>query len=83
MIYTVRAKARGCNPLQAPAASLADASAAFAKWRDAAGIGGSDLQDARIIVGRKVVGHFSYNGRIWDKPSCDYRPGDRPLYSPF
>ena len=51
------------------AADFADASAQFSAARDASGRGSSTMPTPAIMQDGKVVGHFSYNGRIWAEPS--------------
>jgi hypothetical protein len=47
------------------------------------GIGGSETPPCLILNHRaEVVGHVSYNGRIWLGAGADWQPGDRPLYAP-
>lgn len=81
--YTIKARATGCDALNTTAPTIGAAVEAFAQWRDRAGIGNSDFRDARIMVGRKVAGYLSFNGRVWDKPNSEWQYGDQPIYSPF
>lgn len=54
------------------AKTLAEASALFSAARDLSDRGSSTMPLPEIKQGNAVVGHFSYNGRIWDKPSRLY-----------
>ncbi len=60
------------------------ASMAYAERRDESGEGASTfpLADVRDATGR-IVGHLSYNGKVWARPSRDWQPGDQPIYDPF
>jgi hypothetical protein len=52
--------------------TLADVSALFSAARDESGLGSSTMPLPAIKQDEQIVGHFSYNGRIWDKPSRLY-----------
>lgn len=60
--------------------SLAEASAIFNAARDKSGKGMRTMPLPSINEGQF---HFSYNGKIWDKPSTDWKAGDVPAYSPY
>jgi hypothetical protein len=62
------------------AETLADASRAFCAARDKSGRGGSTMPLPAIEQGGKVIGHFSYNGRVWAQPSKDWQPGITPVF---
>lgn len=62
------------------AKTLADASAVFSTARDKSGRGASTMPLPAIEQNGEVVGHFSYNGRIWAQPSKDWQPGMMPIF---
>ena len=62
------------------AATYAEASALFSAARDKSGLGSSKMPLPAIEQDGQIVGHFSYNGRIWSKPSSLWQPGATPLY---
>ena len=66
------------------AATLESASAACRQYLDENCYGGSDWNGGTLkdATGR-VVGHVSYNGKVWAGRARDWQPGDRPLYSPY
>jgi hypothetical protein len=66
--------------IQHTAADLAAASARFSAARDRSGRGASTMPLPAIYADGEIVGHFSYNGRIWRKPSSQWAPGDVPVY---
>lgn len=63
-----------------PVASLAEASATYSARRDASGRGNARHPAGIVFDGNRVVGHVSFNGTIWSKPSRDWQPGDVPLF---
>ena len=62
------------------AKTLADASAVFSAARDKSGRGASTMPLPAIEQDAYVVGHFSYNGRVWAQPSKAWKPGMTPIY---
>jgi hypothetical protein len=63
-------------------ATLAEASAAWCKYRDQMGkefgVGASSLGEAEIVVGsNKKIARVSYNGRVW--PIEPWHVGMKPL----
>jgi hypothetical protein len=47
------------------------------------GIGGSETPSCLILDhSGKVVGHVSYNGRVWLGDERSWVPGKRPIYAP-
>jgi len=54
------------------AATLADASLVYSTLRDQSGRGASSMPTPELLWNGETFGHFSYNGRIWDKPSRDW-----------
>lgn len=63
------------------AANFAEASAQFIAARDKSGRGSSSMPLPEIRQDGNVVGHFSYNGRIWAQPSKDWKPGYAPIFA--
>lgn len=62
------------------AASYAEASALFSAVRDKSGLGSSEMPLPAIEQDGQIVGHFSYNGRIWAQPSHLWMPDSQPIY---
>lgn len=56
------------------AATLADASLVYSTLRDKSGRGASSMPTPELLRNGKTYGHFSYNGRIWNKPSKEWTP---------
>lgn len=48
------------------AESLKEISEIFSRERDASGEGASTFPSPYVRLNGKMVGHISYNGRIWD-----------------
>lgn len=67
-----------------PVASIRDAAIKFQDFRDAAeqeGVGGArELPDVFVYEGTRLLGHFSYNGRLWAGRTS--KTGDKPLFCP-
>ena len=61
-------------------ASVAEASAVYSAARDAAGLGASRWPCGVVTAQGKTIGHISYNGRVWAKPSKQWSVGDLPIY---
>lgn len=61
-------------------ASFEEASAQFSAARDKSGRGSSSMPLPEIKQDGNVIGHFSYNGRIWAQPSKDWKPGFAPIF---
>jgi hypothetical protein len=56
-----------------PVATLADASALFCATRDRFGEGASRTPPADVVDGSgNLIGHISYNGRIWAGAARDW-----------
>jgi hypothetical protein len=63
-----------------PFTCLEDVSTAYRATIKRLGIGGSETPPCEILDERhEVVGHVSYNGRVW---RGEWQPGVRPIYSP-
>lgn len=62
------------------ASDFADASAQFSAARDKSGRGSSTMPLPAIMQDGNVVGHFSYNGRIWSQRCTAWSVGDQPIY---
>ena len=62
------------------AASLADASRMFCAARDKSGHGASRTPTP-LLYDRdgRLIGHVSYNGRVWAGRPQDWQPGAKPL----
>ena len=63
-------------------ADLAAASVACRRYISELELGGGEWAGGEIVERGRVVGHVSYNGKVWAKPGREWRPGDRPLYDP-
>ncbi|MCB5201700.1 hypothetical protein LH464_04305 [Neorhizobium sp. T786] len=64
------------------AADMASASALFSSLRDKSGRGSSTMPLPEIMLEGAVVGHFSYNGKVWENPSRDWTPVATPIFNP-
>ena len=62
------------------AATYAEASALFSAARDKSGLGSSKMPLPAIEQDGQIVGHFSYNGRVWSDPSRLWQPDATPIY---
>ena len=62
------------------AATLADASVKFSTLRDKSGRGASTMPTPELFRDGVLFGHFSYNGRVWDRPSREWTPSSVPLF---
>lgn len=62
------------------AANFAEASALFSAARDKSGRGASTMPLPAIMQDGVVIGHFSYNGRVWEKPSALFSNDSAPIY---
>lgn len=62
------------------ATTLTDASAKFSALRDKSGRGASKMPTPELFRDGVLFGHFSYNGRIWDRPSRDWTPASVMLF---
>lgn len=60
--------------------TLAEVSALFSAARDKSGRGSSSMPLPEIKQDSDVVGHFSYNGRVWSEPSKNWKPGSLPIF---
>ena len=59
--------------------SLADLSAYFCNWRDGLDLGASQMPKGFVLDSDgSVIGHISYNGRVW--AGVEYAPNASPLY---
>lgn len=59
------------------------ASFAYCERRDASGAGASTFPAGIILDPTgEVVGHISYNGRVWTNPPRDWHPDDKPIFCP-
>lgn len=72
--YTLRIGRQGIFP----ADSIAEASAIYARERDASGLGFSRFPEGRITPGNLCV---SYNGKVW--ASSKHVSGAAPVFDPF
>ncbi len=59
------------------AATLRELSEAYCKVRDESGEGGSTFRSVNVFAkGGKIVGHISYNGRVWDNERATIAQGN-------
>lgn len=65
------------------AETLAEISKLFSDQRDKSGRGSSSMPLPEILKDGVVFGHFSYNGKIWEHPSKEWKSGDIPLFDPY
>lgn len=71
---------------KAPARSLPDFAAAsdyYCAKRDKSGKGASQFPPALLFAGDgQLLGHVSYNGRVWPGLPQSWQPGTAPLFTP-
>ena len=66
-----------------PFTTCEDVSKAYRATIERLGIGGSKTPSCLIHDHRgEVVGHVSYNGRVWEGDQDSWFAGKRPLYDP-
>lgn len=66
-----------------PFTTCEDVSRAYRATIERLGIGGSKTPICLILDHRgEVVGHVSYNGRVWLGDERSWIPGVRPIYAP-
>ncbi len=68
------------GPKLYPINSFAEASAMFAKARDASGMGASEIPTPLIFDGAKQVAYVSYNGRVWEGSPQTWSKTSKMLY---
>ncbi len=60
--------------------SLQECSETYSNVRDGLGLGASRLSAAALFQDGKVVGHISYNGRVWAGSAKDWTSQTALLY---
>lgn len=69
------------NRMTVNVGSLAEASAEYAKERDASGEGASTFPAGTIMQNRRKIAHVSYNAKVW--PPEPWTPKLAPLFDPY
>lgn len=65
----IKLAAKGCMAVNVPVASADEASRIWSDYRDANGLGASDMKSGCGNIceaNGKVIAKVSYNGRVWD-----------------
>ena len=67
-----------------PLESLEHASVAYRATIEKLNLGGSQTPQCTIIArDGAIVGHVSYNGRVWFGHPTEWQPNDKPLFDPM
>ena len=61
-------------------ASLREASEAFCAERDSLNYGASTFPSVNLYEAGEIIGHVSYNGRIWQGERGSWHPSAKPIY---
>jgi hypothetical protein len=64
-----------------PFPGAVEASRVYCATIERLGVGGSKAPRCLIIDGKTIVGHVSYNGKVW--AGAQYVPGAPPVYNPY
>lgn len=68
---------------QFPFSTCEDVSRAYRSTIERLGLGGSKTPPCHILNGDgEIVGHVSYNGRVWLGDERSWVAGKRPIYAP-
>lgn len=66
-----------------PFTTCAEVSAAYRATIEEMGVGASETPPCHILdADGRVVGHVSYNGRVWLGDGRDWTSDTRPIYDP-
>jgi hypothetical protein len=68
------------NRMAFECATIKECSETYSNVRDGLGLGASRLSAAALFQGGKVVGHISYNGRVWAGSAKDWTSQTVLLY---
>lgn len=84
MILTLHLRWQGTKNVTVPVESLAEASQRFCESRDSEYFGSSHMRFncGLLTDGKRIVGHVSYNGKVWRGRPENWKSSDMPLYVP-